>query len=86
MQFYNLWDDFYFSTMYALQTSANWGPDSRFVLEASFKLLMPKSSGSSVMITLNCVHKKNFTHVYMYKNVYNSLFNTKDYGAITQVK
>ena len=40
----------------SVQTSANRGPDSRFVLEASFKPLIPKTSQSSIVITLNCVH------------------------------
>ena len=32
------------------QISANWGPNSRLDLEAIFKLLIPKSSQSSIMI------------------------------------
>ena len=32
------------------------GPNSRFVLEAIFKPLIAKSSRSSIMITINCVH------------------------------
>ena len=38
------------------QTLANWGPNSRFDLEAIFKPLIPKSSRSSIMITMNRVH------------------------------
>ena len=37
----------------AFQTLANRGHNSRFVLEAIFKPLIPKSSRSSIMITLN---------------------------------
>ena len=41
------------------QTSANRGPDSRFDLVAIFKPLIPKSSNSSIMITINRVHTKH---------------------------
>ena len=34
------------------QTSANWGPNLRFVLEVIFKPLIP----NLIMKTLNCVH------------------------------
>ena len=37
---------------------ANRGPNLRFVFKASFKVLIPKSRGSWIMITLNCVHTK----------------------------
>ena len=35
------------------QISANWGPDSRFVVKAIFKPLVPKSSWSSILKTQN---------------------------------
>ena len=46
------------------QTLANRGPDSRFIVEAIFKPLVPKLSGSSIMITLNRAHTKHkFTQI-----------------------
>ena len=38
------------------QTSANQGPNMRFILGAIIKALISKLSQSSIMITLNCVH------------------------------
>ena len=41
------------------QTLANRGPDSRFVIEAIFKPLVPKLSQSLIMITQNRAHAKH---------------------------
>ena len=41
------------------KTSANLGPDWRFIVEEIFKPLVPKSSQSSIMITQNCAHSKH---------------------------
>ena len=41
------------------QTLANRGPNSRFIVEAIFKPLVPKSSRSSIMIAQNCAHVKH---------------------------
>ena len=39
-----------------MQTLANWGLDSRFVLKAIIKALISKSSRSSILKTPNCLH------------------------------
>ena len=39
-----------------VQTSANWGPDSWFVLEAIIKALIPKSSRCLILKTHNHLH------------------------------
>ena len=44
------------SSFIKIQTLANWGPNSRFVLKESFKPLIPKSSGGSMMITMFMNH------------------------------
>ena len=45
-----------FTTNFVNQTLANQGPDSRFVLEVIFRVVISKLSWSSIMSTLNCVH------------------------------
>ena len=71
-------------------TSANRGPDSRFVFEANIKTMWPKSSRSLILITLNGVYTKHKSQPGSKSGEYHHAYTKADFWSsnsnITWVK
>ena len=76
------------------QTLANRGPDSRFVVEAIFKPLVPKLGQSSIIITQNRAHARHksqpnsnlseYQHGYTNTDLFKYLFQSKYKSGIVK--
>ena len=69
----------------AEQTSANWGPDLRFILEVIFRFEISKLSRSLIMITLKSIVKiLNLYIILLFTHLYYSSFQYNQFLTIYQ--
>ena len=71
--------------IYYNQTLANWGPDSRFVLEAIFKALISKSSRSSIFNTPYGLHPITNSKPHLILNFHMCIQITKQITTILRL-